>query len=246
MNKSKIQDIAYRQSLMKYAEKYGVSQSGRKYDKNRSYICFWKFYWEGIMGHLNQHTETELKLIRNMRCCNPRLGMVELRHRLWQEEYTCRLESLFRVMRRLGCFFDQQEKSVSAKVLWVDELFRWTCSGGRESDASQTFCRLATSSFASAPLLMSFPICVFWLPIQSSPSIPPLTSGKGCSNGMLAKVLGQSACRRTISFSLPIVSPRIDGICSPCLRSLLLSWVSSISLSVPYPHYKGKVERSHW
>ena len=37
MNKSITQDMAYRQSLMKYAEKYGVSRASRKYNKSRSY-----------------------------------------------------------------------------------------------------------------------------------------------------------------------------------------------------------------
>ena len=30
------QDMKYRYSLMKYAEKYGVSRASRKYDKNRN------------------------------------------------------------------------------------------------------------------------------------------------------------------------------------------------------------------
>ncbi|MFR5853296.1 MAG: hypothetical protein ACLUE8_02565 [Lachnospiraceae bacterium] len=42
MSKSITQDMAYRQSLMKYAEKYGVSRASRKYNKSRSYIYFWK------------------------------------------------------------------------------------------------------------------------------------------------------------------------------------------------------------
>lgn len=42
MGKSITQDMAYRQSLMRYAEKYGVSRASRKYNKSRSYIYFWK------------------------------------------------------------------------------------------------------------------------------------------------------------------------------------------------------------
>ncbi len=42
MNKSITQDMAYRQSFMKYAAKYGVNQASRKYNKSRSYIYFWK------------------------------------------------------------------------------------------------------------------------------------------------------------------------------------------------------------
>lgn len=38
MKKSITQDMAYRQSLMKYAAKYGVSRASRKYNKIRSYI----------------------------------------------------------------------------------------------------------------------------------------------------------------------------------------------------------------
>ena len=47
MNKSITQDMAYRQSLMKYAEKYGVSRASRKYNKSWSYIYFWKQRWDG-------------------------------------------------------------------------------------------------------------------------------------------------------------------------------------------------------
>ena len=71
------QDMAYRLSLMKYAEKYGVSRASRKYNKSRSYIYFWKQHRDGGVAsacqtrrphsHPNQHTETELKLIRDMR-----------------------------------------------------------------------------------------------------------------------------------------------------------------------------------
>ena len=121
MGKSITQDMAYRQSLMKYAEKYGVSRASRKYNKSRSYIYFWKGRWDGTVQslacrsrrphhHPNQHTEAELKLIRDMRRRNPHLGMVELWHRLRQRGYTRRPESLFRVMRKLGLFPKAEKK----------------------------------------------------------------------------------------------------------------------------------------
>ena len=40
MKKSITQGMSYRQSLMKYAKKYGVSRASWKYNRNRSYICF--------------------------------------------------------------------------------------------------------------------------------------------------------------------------------------------------------------
>jgi len=115
MSKSITQDMAYRQSLMRYAEKNGVSRAIRKYNKSQSYIYFWKVRWDGsvaflacqsrrLHSHPNQHTEAELKLIRDMRRRNPDLGMVELWHRLRKRGYTRRPESLFRVMRKLGLF----------------------------------------------------------------------------------------------------------------------------------------------
>ena len=115
MSKSITQDMAYRQSLMKFAAKNGVSKASRKYNKSRSYIYFWLSRWDGSVeslacqsrrphSHPNQHTEAELKLIRDMRRRNPELGMVELWHRLRKRGYTRRPESLFRVMRKMGMF----------------------------------------------------------------------------------------------------------------------------------------------
>ena len=107
---------------MKYAEKYGVSRASRKYNRSRSYIYFWKARWDGSVSslacqsrrphsHPNQHTEAELKLIRDMRRRNPDLGMVALWHRLRQRGYTRRPESLFRVMRKLGLFPPSRKKN---------------------------------------------------------------------------------------------------------------------------------------
>ena len=121
MSKSITQDMAYRQSLMKYVEKHGVKRASRKYNKSSSYIYFWKARWDGTAeslacrsrrphSHPNQHTEAELKLIWDMRRRNPQLGMVELWHRLRQRGYTRRPESLFRVMRKLGLFPPKEKK----------------------------------------------------------------------------------------------------------------------------------------
>ena len=105
---------------MKYTEKYGVSRASRKYNKSRSYIYFWKKRRDGSAtslacqsrrphSHPNQHTEAELKLIRDMRR-NPSLGLTELWNRLRARGYTRRSETLFRVMRKLGMFQQKKEK----------------------------------------------------------------------------------------------------------------------------------------
>ena len=107
------QEMRFRQSLMKYSEKYGVKRASRKYSKSRSYIYFWKACWDGTVEslaeqskrphhHPNEHTPDELKLIRDMRRRNPKLGLTELWHRLCKRGYTRRVESLYRVLKRLA------------------------------------------------------------------------------------------------------------------------------------------------
>ena len=115
------QEMKYRQSLIRYAEKFGVSRASRKYNRTRSYIYFWKARYDGTLASLscqsrkphsnpNQHTEEELKLIRDMRRRNPELGMIELWYRLRKRGYQRCPESLFRVMRRLGMFPEPKPK----------------------------------------------------------------------------------------------------------------------------------------
>ena len=105
------QDMKYKQSLMKYAVAHGVSKASRKYNRARSYIYFWLGRWDGSIEslrpqsrrphhHPNEHTPEELKLIRDMRRRNPKLGMVEFWCKLRKRGYTRCLESLWRVLKR--------------------------------------------------------------------------------------------------------------------------------------------------
>jgi transposase InsO family protein len=109
------QEMKYRQSLMKYSLKYGVSRASRKYNKGRSYIYFWLKRYDGSLeslacqsrrphSHPNQHTSEEITLIQNLRRRNPQLGMIELWFRACKRGYMRRPESMFRLMRRLGMF----------------------------------------------------------------------------------------------------------------------------------------------
>ena len=88
MSNSITQDMRYRQFLMQYAAKYGVSRASRKYNKSRSYIYFWKARWDGSVeslvcqsrqphSHPNQHTEAELKLIQDIRRSIHRIRFIE-------------------------------------------------------------------------------------------------------------------------------------------------------------------------
>lgn len=81
------QKMKFRQSLIKYAEKYGVKKATIKYNVNRQYIYRWKKRYDGTLQsladkshrpfhHPNQHTEAEIKLIKDMRRRNPHAGLV--------------------------------------------------------------------------------------------------------------------------------------------------------------------------
>lgn len=111
--KSITQNMKYLQSLLNYAQRHGVSAASRKYNRTRSFIYFWRKRWDGSPeslqcrsrrphSHPKQHTEEELKLIRNMRRRNPRLGIIELWCRLRERGYSRCVESLYRVMKREG------------------------------------------------------------------------------------------------------------------------------------------------
>lgn len=179
MSKSITQDMAYRQSQMKYAEKYGVSRASRKYNKSRSYIYFWKARWDGSVtslscqsrrphSHPNRHTPEELKLIRDMRRRNPNLGMVELWHRLRQQGYTRRPESLFRVMRKLG-LFPSDGKKETYKPKPYEQM---TYPGQRVQVDVKVVPRRCIADpelrLFQYTAMMSLPACVSWLPTQSN------------------------------------------------------------------------------
>lgn len=107
------QDMRYRLSLIQYADKYGVSKAARKYKTNRQYIYRWKNRYDGSWdslrdrsrrphSHPNQHTDAEIKLIRNMRRRNPHTGLVVFWVKLRQRGYTRSITGLYRLLKRQG------------------------------------------------------------------------------------------------------------------------------------------------
>ena len=81
------QNMRFRLSLIKYAEKHGVTKAALKYKTNRQYIYRWKNRYDGSWdslrnrsrrphSHPNQHTPEEIKLILDMRRRNPNAGLV--------------------------------------------------------------------------------------------------------------------------------------------------------------------------
>ena len=107
------QTMRYRQALIQYAEKYGVTKAAIRYHTNRQYIYRWKKRYDGTLqsladrshrprSHPNQHTPEELKLIQDMRRRNPNAGLVVFWVKLRQRGYTRSISGLYRVLRRSG------------------------------------------------------------------------------------------------------------------------------------------------
>ena len=107
------QTMLYRQAIIKYAEKYGVTKAAIRYKTNRQYIYRWRKRYNGTLQslkdkshrphhHPNEHTTEELKLISNMRRRNPNEGLVVFWVKLRQRGYTRSITGLYRVLRRQG------------------------------------------------------------------------------------------------------------------------------------------------
>ena len=81
------QTMRFRQALIEYSLKYGVTKAAIRYNVNRQYVYRWQKRYDGTRPsladkshrphhHPNQHTEAELKLISDRRrrknaACNP-------------------------------------------------------------------------------------------------------------------------------------------------------------------------------
>ena len=107
------QDMRYRLSLIRYADKYGVSKAAVKYKTNRQYIYRWKRRYDGSwdslrdrsrrpLHHPSQHTPQEIKLIQDMRRRNPHDGLVVFGVKLRRRGYSRSISGLYRFLRKQG------------------------------------------------------------------------------------------------------------------------------------------------
>ena len=105
--------MKYRQSLVEFALRHGVGKASRRHNRARSYIYFWLARYDGSIEslacqsrrphrHPNQHTEQEIKLLRDMCRRNPTLGRVELWCRLRKRGYSRSLSGLYRILCKLN------------------------------------------------------------------------------------------------------------------------------------------------
>ncbi len=107
------QTMMYRQALINYANKYGVTKAAIRYKTNRQYIYRWIKRYDGTLQsladkshrphhHPNQHTPEEIKLITDMRKRNMNAGLVVFWVKLRQRGYTRSITGLYRFLIKQG------------------------------------------------------------------------------------------------------------------------------------------------
>lgn len=107
------QTLKRRQAVIKYAKRYGVSAASYRYNVSRPTIYSWQSRYDGHLSslkdhsrrphhHPNQHTDEELKLIRDMRRRNPNDGIVVFWVKLQQRGYTRSISGLYKVLTNTG------------------------------------------------------------------------------------------------------------------------------------------------
>lgn len=107
------QTARYRQALISYAQKHGVTKAAIRYRTNRQYIYRWMKRYNGTLAsledrshrphsHPNQHRPEEIRLIDNMRRRNPNAGLVVFWVKLRQKGYKRSISGLYRFLRKRG------------------------------------------------------------------------------------------------------------------------------------------------
>ena len=107
------QTARYRQSLIEYAKKHGVTAAAVKYRTYRQYIYRWMKRYDGTLksledrshrphSHPKQHRPEEIRLINNMRRRNPNAGLVVFWVKLRQRGYSRSISGLYHFLMKRG------------------------------------------------------------------------------------------------------------------------------------------------
>ena len=105
--------MRFRQALIEYSLKYGVTKAAIRYKVNRQYVYRWQKRYDGTIKsladkshkphhHPNEHTPFELKLIADMRKRNANAGLVVFWVKLRQRGYSRSITGLYRILRKQG------------------------------------------------------------------------------------------------------------------------------------------------
>ena len=109
------QKLKYKESVVKFSYKFGVTKASIKFCECRRTIYRWRKRYDGTLKslkdksrkpnyHPNQHTDEEIKMIKNYKANNKDTGLVVLWVKLREAGYTRTIQGLYHVMQRLGIY----------------------------------------------------------------------------------------------------------------------------------------------
>lgn len=106
------QDMRFKQAVIEYSFKNGVTKAAIRYKTTRQNIYRWRKKYDGTVqsladrshrphSHPRQHTEDEIKLVKDMRRRNPNAGLIVFWVRLRQRGYSRSVSGLYKLLRRI-------------------------------------------------------------------------------------------------------------------------------------------------
>ncbi len=109
------QRLKYKESVVKYSYRFGVTKAAIVYCECRRTIYRWRKRYDGSLNslkdksrrphyHPNQHTKEEIELIRKYKVNNKETGLVVLWVKLKRAGYKRTIQGLYYKMRRMGIY----------------------------------------------------------------------------------------------------------------------------------------------
>ncbi len=131
------QKLKYKESIVKFSYKYGVTKAAIKFCECKRTIYRWRKRYDGTLeslkdksrrphAHPNQHTDEEIELIKNYKRNNKETGLVILWVKLRKAGYTRTIQGLYHVLQRLGIY---EKAPIKAKEQENIEIIRATYPG---------------------------------------------------------------------------------------------------------------------
>lgn len=135
MSNNITQKLKYKESVVKFSYKYGVTKAAIKFSECRRTIYRWRKRYDGTLAslkdksrrphhHPNEHTEEEIKLIKNYKANNKETGLVVLWVKLREAGYTRTIQGLYHVMQRIGIYKKSpSKKKESEPKEWISGTY---------------------------------------------------------------------------------------------------------------------------
>ena len=125
------QDVKFKQSVVKYSLKNGVTAASVEFKVHRKTIYRWREKYDGTLASLanksrrphrspRAHTEKEIKMIKDYKYKNKETGLVVLWVKLRRAGYTRSITSLYRMMVKIGIY----TKSPSKKKVYEPKTYQ--------------------------------------------------------------------------------------------------------------------------